>query len=140
MSRSWLISINKQNFKTSQKIGKYGCRRQLNRIRLGDFLIFYIIRSWKIKAICKVESDWKKETTILWIDEKKSGRVLYPYRVKIEPIAIGEVKFKEIAEKLEFVKNRNFIELYLRRTPANFGKPIPQKDFELILEELKKTA
>ena len=58
--------------------------------------------------------------------------------MRIKSIATGEVRFKDMAERLNFVKNKNAAQVYLRGSLANFGKPIPEEDFKLILREMTK--
>lgn len=134
----WLISITEPCWGILLKARKYGFKRRLNDINPEDVLVFYVVSSGKIKGIFRVKSDWREEQNLLWADEKESRKLLYPYRVRIEAISTGEVGFKELAKKLNFVKNKKAAPVYLRGALANFGRPIPEEDFELILGEMTK--
>jgi len=54
---------------------------------------------------------------------------LYPWRIKIKPIKLGEVEFKPLIPRLKFIKNKD------KWTGHLMGKAmreIPKEDYELI--------
>ena len=80
---------------------------------------------------------WFGEEKHLWPDKIRSGRVLYPWRIRLELVKTGLADFNELAQKLSFVKRRNSPNAYLIGTPANLKRLIPEEDAKLIIESLK---
>jgi predicted RNA-binding protein len=58
-------------------------------------------------------------------------------RIKVEPVKLGIVDFKELVDKLSFTKGRRNPQAVLVGTPANMRKPISEEDLRVILENLK---
>lgn len=138
----YVISIGSENWKLVEKLRVYGAPRKkaVERIRPGDFIIFYISKEKLFKGIYRVTSDWYKDDNPLWPDEKKAGRAKYVWRVNIEPVVTGEVSLDSVKNKLYFIRSYVNVGLAFKGTPGNQGKPIPESDVKVLLEEFKKSG
>jgi len=146
MVRYWIIPITYDNWLVCHNEKVYGFGESLkNLIRAGDVIIFYVMRS-KCRdpdyAACfvnayEVISGWFREDKLLWPDEQKASKILYPYRVRLRLVKDGKVKAEELVNRLGFIKNKERWQVYFRGCPANFRKPIPEEDAKLIIESLR---
>ena len=146
MVRYWIIPITYDNWLVCHREMVYGFGESLeNHIKKGDIIIFYVMKSRCSNpdyASCfanayEVVSNWFKENKPLWPDEVKAKKVLYPHRVTLRLIKEGKVKVEELVDELSFIKRKDAWRVYLRGCPANFRKPIPEKDAKLIIESLR---
>ena len=142
--RAWLIPVTEENWNVIKTLNIYGAPPRSPAPKLigpGDHLIFYIVNKGAktlggcIVGIYKVTSTWYTEQKPIWPDEHRQGKTLYQKQTKIEPIKIGKISLKQITQKLTFIKKKQ-TGIYLLGTPANFRKPIPQQDYQTILEHL----
>ena len=88
-------------------------------------------------SVFRVASEWFREEEPLWPDEVREGRVRYPWRVRLEPVKLGEADFRELVPKLKFIGNKKRPNAYLVGTPANLRRPISEEDAETIMEALR---
>jgi len=88
----------------------------------------------------KVVSDWYESDKLVWKDELKEKRKIYPYEIKVQPLQIGKAILNSVLiSRLNFIKNKKNFGLYLRshnKGPANFGRPISEQDSQILLQEL----
>jgi len=109
-----------------------------DRVVKGDRIIFYVNKTRYFQGIFEITSDWH-EPTIVWPDTSRSQTSAS--EIDLRPIQLGYASLRKLADKLEFIESKKNIGLYLRGTPqgpANFAKPISEKDYQLILEELRQ--
>ena len=108
----WLCITNRENWEIIKKHNIWGVserhRRMIAQVRKGDRLVIYVKQEIRGKekypsAIVgifeAVGEVYKDETEIF-----KGG--VYPWRVKIRPIKLGEVNFKNLVPKLSFIRNK----------------------------------
>jgi len=146
MTRYWIIPITFDNWLVCHSERVYGFGESLkDLIRARDIIIFYVMKS-KCRdpdyATCftgayEVISDWFKEDKLLWLDEKAVGKVLYPYRIRLKLVKDGKAKAEELVGQLSFIKRKDKWQVYFRGCPANFRKPIPERDAKLIIKSLR---
>ena len=68
--------------------------------------------------------------TTLWPDERREGRVKYPWRIRLEPIKLDAAGFEELAPTLSFInKRKDGAYAYLVGTPA-LRRPIPKEELK----------
>ena len=149
MPKYWIIAVSEDNWEIIKKENVYGApetsgvRSLIQLIEPGDVVIFYV----KIKGSKKlggkfvgayeVISSWYREDKPLWPDEVKEDKVKYPWRIKLKPIKLGVVNFKELVPKLKFIEKKDRAHAYLVGTPANLRRPISEEDVRTILNSMK---
>jgi len=142
----WIIPITEANWEVVKQFNIYGAPRNSvapRSIKVGDYLVFYVVKrgskilGGKLTGVYRVISEWFREEKPLWPDELAEGKVKYHLRIKVEPVKLGIVDFKELVDKLSFTKGRRNPQAVLVGTPANMRKPISEEDLRVILENLK---
>ena len=134
MPQYWICVSNRTNFEIAKKKRIWGASErhkiQWYKMKIGDLLIFYIIKERVIDGLFKVAGDPYNDTRRVF----KDGN--YPLRVKIEPIYIPDnpVSFgKELRNQVEFIKNKQMWSGYLRRAVMR----ISETDFNTLTDSLK---
>ncbi len=139
----WMIVSNADNFRRTQDLGftvqglKIQQRRKLQRVGVGDRVLFYVSGIRRFTATATVTSSYFQEETPIWDPE---GCAAWPYRIQIKPeIALEDAQYIDanmLAPRLEYVK---------RWPPENWYMAfqgnlhlLPKSDFLLIEEEMKK--
>ncbi len=109
-------------------------------IKIDDYILFYVKGTGLFRGIYQVVSTWYKSDKLVWSDETKSKRKIYPYQCKLRPFLIKDVIFKNIRDKLDFsskyVANPNVVLMATGNGPANFSRPIPEQDMKIIAEHM----
>jgi len=149
----WIVTVTEENYKVIMEKHVYGApttaRKNVRQlIRPGDIIIVYVAKKGaktlggRLVAAYRVKTEWREEDKLLWPDEHSEGKVLYPYRVNVEPIiecnSPQAPQLRELVPTLSFIKKKDKWQAYLVGTIANAGKPIPPQDAEKIIEELEK--
>ena len=149
----WIVTVTEENYKVIMEKHVYGAptttRKNVRQlIRPGDIVIVYVAKKGaktlggRLVAAYRVKTEWREEDKPLWPDEHRESKVLYPYRVDVEPIiecnGPQAPEFRELVPTLSFIKKKDRWQAYLVGTIANAGKPIPPQDAEKIIEELEK--
>lgn len=145
----WIVVIGEDEWEVIRKKNVYGVpetsrtRSPRKLIKPGDIIIFYVkvkgsrYLGGKFVGAFKVVSNWYRESKPLWPSEVREGKVEYPWRIKLKPIKLGIADFKELISKLVFVEKKEKAHIYFAGTLANFGRPIPERDARIIIENLK---
>jgi predicted RNA-binding protein len=111
----------------------------MQRIVVEDVLLFYITKqaggelAGNIVGVFQVTSGWS--TNVEGIDDQI--QTLYPLRIKLKSIKFGRVDFWGLAKSLSFVRHKGNPSFYLRGTPANMNRPIPERDLKLIMRKME---
>ena len=143
---TWIIPVPEANWEIIKKMNIYGAPENSvapKLIRVGDYLVFYVIvkgsrvLGGKFVGVYKAVSDWFREDKLLWPDEVAEGKVKYPWRIRIQSVKLGVADFKELVDKLSFTKGRKMPQAMLVGTPANMRRPISEEDLKIILDSLK---
>jgi predicted RNA-binding protein len=139
---TWIIPVPEANWEIIKKMNIYGAPENSvapKLIRVGDYLVFYVIvkgsrvLGGKFVGVYKAVSNWFREDKPLWPDEVAEGKVKYPWRIRIQPVKLGVADFKELVD----TKGRKMPQAMLVGTPANMRRPIPEEDLKTILDSLK---
>ncbi len=131
----WLCITTRANWEVIKTKNIWGVEprhlKTLQSAKIGDRLVFYVKQEVRgreklppmLVGIFEVASKpFKDETKIF------TGG-LYPWRIKIKPIKLGQVEFKPLIPKLKFIKNKD------KWTGHLMGKAmreIPEEDYKLI--------
>lgn len=136
---NWLVVKEKLVWGVSERF-----RNAMAQVKPGDELLMYVMQHRKgeelvpskVMGAFKVVSEPFKDSTKVFKSYK--GSETYPYRVKLEPLVVGEkgVEFKPLVPKLSFVKNKRFWSGSLRRAMVK----LPERDYKLLLEELRRAG
>nr|WP_206760599.1 EVE domain-containing protein [Sulfolobus islandicus] len=142
----WLVPIQEDMWDIIRDKGVYGYKENLEEyIKEGDYIIIYVSKYYakryggKIVGIVKVLSNWYEDQTPIYPEETVRNKGIYVYRVKVEPVVIGECDMKKILDKIRFIEDKGQIAKYLRNAPANLKRPIPESDAKIVEECLKES-
>ena len=133
MVRYWLCITNDENWKVIKTKHIWGVserrKNKLESVEIGDYMIFYV-KPARIGGIFKVASKPYVDKRKIFTYSGFSGKEVFPYRVKLEPVTVPEepVDFKPLVPKLSFLTNKKRWSAPLRTAM----KEIPREDFELI--------
>lgn len=136
----WLCITNRENLEVVKKYNVWGVseryKNTIMKVAKGDKLVFYVKQEVKgkekyppiIAGIYEVISE-------PYIDDTKifKGDV-YPWRIKIRPIKLGEIEFKSLIPKLKFIKNKDRWSGHLM---GKAMREILQKNYLLIKKSYK---
>lgn len=141
----WIVPVQEDSWEVIVKTNVFGFRKETVKryIRLGDYIIFYVNKYYakkyggKFVGIYKVISDWYEDEKVLFPNEKMVGKAIEVYRIKIEPVILGECDSRGLINSLSFVEDKYQFSKYLRNVPANLKRPVPEEDAKKIEECLK---
>lgn len=140
----WICVTTRENWWIIKEKNVWGVpsrsKKVIESVKKGDKLVFYVIQSKeddeiqpsRIVGVYEAVSESYYDDTPLF--ESYKGKV-FPYRIKIKPIKIAKtpIVFKNLVDKLSFIRNKRYWTVYFRR--AMFE--IPYEDFEKIMRELE---
>jgi predicted RNA-binding protein len=111
-----------------------------DKITKGDSIIFYLVGSSPpaIVGIYGVVGEWRQAEKPIWTEETETNEIKYPWQVDLSQKRLGTIDLRKLSKELSFIENKSVWGVYLRGSPANFGRPISQADFELINNEMNK--
>ena len=140
----WVLVSTPENFHVTseQKFTVQGfkanLKKRIQRMEVGDRMLFYLSRTRQFAATATVTSTYFEDRTPLWKAAK--GNEEYPHRVHLEPAAVLEeadfLDGMEIGPRMEYVKK-----WVPERWPLAFVGDlhlIPKVDFSFIEGEMKK--
>jgi predicted RNA-binding protein len=122
---NWNVVNTRKTWGVPTKRGKH----QIETLKLGDLLVFYIIPK-RIGGIFRAVTELfeSNEKIFSWVDFGREE--LFPFRVKLESVVVAKepISFDKIIGKLSFTKQHKPWSIMLRR--AMFK--ISEDDFEVI--------
>ena len=144
MQRYWLISTSPENFQASKSQGfsvvgfKERNRRQVQRVKPGDRLVYYISRKQKFGAISEATSSYYfDDKTKIWTEEDE----IWPCRFKVKPVFV--LTDDELLDVKKLVPHLTFITEKQKKVKWGLAfhqslRVIPEEDFKFIESEMKK--
>ena len=139
----WMIACNEANFNITEQLGfvtqglKSQHRRKVQRIEVGDRVLFYVTGVRKFTGTATVTSAYREENTARWEDEGSTG---WPYEIGIKSEVILEkdqqIEAGLLAHRLDYVRRWAPEDWYLA-FQGNLHL-LPKNDFFIIEEEMKK--
>jgi hypothetical protein len=115
-------------------------RRRAEAMRSGDRLLFYVTGRMGFAATCTLTSGMFEERTHIWRSARREED--YPWRVGIRADHVLDdpdwVSAKDLAYRLEYV--RKWPPEHWTLALQGHLHQLPQKDFKLIEDEIKRTA
>jgi len=134
----WIFSATPENWEIARKQQIWAVRTKniTQKVVNGDFILLYVSGTKSFCAIMQIE-DWFPATQVTWADEKEEDRIKYPYQTKGKIVQEGLANLIELSPKLRFIENKRKWGIYVRGTPGNMGRPIPESDYRIIHESMK---
>jgi len=135
----WLCITNRENWEIIKKNNIWGVSERhkniIIKVKKGDKLVFYVKQKVHgknkypsiIAGIYEVASEPYRDETPIFKGE------IYPWRIKIRPIKLGELEFKPLIPKLKFIKNK---QRWGGHLIGKAMRKIPEEDYKLLLELL----
>jgi len=121
-------------------------RRATELIRPGDYVIVYVAKYYARRfggsfvLVGKVASDWREKSEVVYPPERAINKPVYLYEAKVDYLAAGNCRMKDIMDSLAFVEDRLRLFKYVRGIPANLGRPVPEGDARVIEECIKQNG
>lgn len=111
---------------------------QKRKIKVGDRLVFYLIKSNPpvFVGIYEVIAPLEESRKPFWPDEIASNRVIYRWRYKLKLLIHGAADARSLSQRLSYVLNKENWQRHFIGSIANLGKSIPESDYQLIEKEL----
>jgi hypothetical protein len=141
----WMVVSSPDNFRKTREHGftvqglKSRHRKRAETMRPGDRLLYYVTGRMAFAATCTLTSSMFEEHSHLWRSSRRDED--YPWRVQLRPDhALEEpdwVPAKELAYRLEYV--RKWPPEHWTLAFQGHVHQLPQKDFKLIEDELRRT-
>ncbi len=140
MVNFWITTTTEGSWRLTQAHNVHAFNREADRdkVKPGDKLVFYIIRSDPpvFVAAYEVAQPWEDAKDPFWPEEKVEGRVIWPWRFQLTPLRQGAVDARKLTRQLRFIDKREAWPAYFIGSLGNFGRPIPESDYLRIFEDL----
>jgi len=138
----WVWPVTQENWDVVRNYSIWAVNEEhkTKRIKINDYILFYVNGTGLFRGIYQVTSTWYKSDKLVWSDEIKSKKKIYSYECKLRPFLIKDVIFKNIRSELEFsspyVTNPTVVLMATGSGPANFTRPISENDMNAIAERM----
>ncbi|WP_292392977.1 EVE domain-containing protein [Methanoculleus sp. UBA303] len=146
----WIASLNRENWEVVKSKQVWGIpkrnRNILQRVKPGDAILFYVrqekagdeILPSAIMGDLEVVSEPYEDHSRIFVTPQHMGDEVFPYRVKVEPIAVfaDPLEFKPLIPDLAFIRNKTMWTGHLRVAM----REIPEEDYQFILKRAGQGA
>jgi MoxR-like ATPase len=139
---NWIQSVTFMNWPVVKSKNVWGVNNTKfsDKTKKGDKIIFYVNQTNNFCGAYEVVSEWH-EPRVTWLDATRpqEGGI----EIDLKPIQLGYADFFDnLSSKLDFAKGKkgNALSFVLQNHQsgyANNGKSISDKDYEIIVNELK---
>ena len=137
----WLVVTSPDNFRCDrEQLGfelqglPYRFRKQVQKMALGDKVVYYIMKLHKFGAIATVTGEYFEDSSKKWTDRKER----WPSRRPSKPDIVLQddelIDAKKLVPDFSFIRNKEAWGTYFQGSI----KTIPEDDFKLIESEMKK--
>jgi predicted RNA-binding protein len=142
LTNFWIAPTNIDSWNIVKKKDIYAFHKESSRDRIvpGDKLVFYLTRSKPpvMVGAAEVAGAWELATEPFWPNELKLGKVIHPWRFPLKMLRVGAADARSLVAKLSFVENKQDWGVYFLGSLANFSRPIAERDYQIIFDELNK--
>jgi len=141
MVKYWFCVINEENWKIMKKRKVWGTtersRKKLEKIRLGDMMIFYV-KPKRIGGIFKAMSDSFENNKSIFSSKGFKKEEIFPYRVKVESVIMPKewIDFTPLIPRLGFISRKS--ERWAGTIQGRAIIQISREDYEVIEAEIKR--
>ena len=131
---NWVLSITPKVWRAVERRSAYATRTKTesSRIKRADIVIFYIRGTGRFNCIYEADSKW----------HEPSGR--WPARITDEIdlsiVQAGTASVRSLSTSLRFARRGRWIGLHLRGGLGNYGRPITNRDCNMISDHMKKSS
>jgi predicted RNA-binding protein len=143
MVNFWIITTTAESWELTKTHNVHAFNREADRdkIKLGDKAVCYLVRSDPpvFVGVDEFAKPWEEAKEPFWPEEKAEGKVLWPWRFQVTPLKRGAVDARRLSRQLSFVENKDAWSVYFMGGLANFGRPIPESDYQLLFDELARS-
>jgi predicted RNA-binding protein len=138
--QNWIFPVIPENWDTikSQRVFATGSESTIGKVSEGDKLLFFVSGTYSFRGIFQAASSWSKVTSPRYPNEVKERKIIYPFELKIDPIALGVADLRKIKQALSFIEVKQKWGIYVQSTPGNHRNPISDEDYNLILQEIQR--
>lgn len=138
--QNWVFSVTSENWETIKSRQIFAVAREptTNRVGRGDRVLIYVVGTYSFRGIFEIVSTWSKVSVPRFPDEIREGKVKYDFEIQLSTIATGTADLRKISHSLSFIGKKQYFGIYFQRNPGNYGKPISDQDYALILQEVKQ--
>lgn len=139
MRNYWLCVTTEENWEIVRKKKIWGVSKTnsdiLNRVKPGDYLIFYI-KGKMIGGVFEVTSNPFIDSEKIFDTKGLIENERFPNRVRLKHLIVPDnpLKLEKVIHQLGFVSNKETWSHHFRRAMRN----IPKKDCEIIIRTLKE--
>ena len=114
-------------------------KEKLERTKVDDSLVFYVKKKKENDEVTgpQIRGIFKVASKTFYSEEKIFvGDEIFPWRIKIEPVAVPEepLEFMKLVPRLRFIKNKEKWFCHLQVTM----RTIPKLDFDLIKSAISR--
>jgi predicted RNA-binding protein len=138
----WICPTPTEHWEQVKAHNIYAFQRETDRdkIKPSDKIVFYLIRSDPpvFVGVYEVTKPWDEVKEPFWAQEMTQGRIMWPWRFTLTPLTLGAADARKLSKKLRYIESKDAWQPYFMGALANFGRPIPENDYRLILDELVK--
>jgi len=94
----WVWPVTQENWDVVRNYSIWAVNEEhkTKRIKIDDYILFYVNGTGLFRGIYQVTSTWYKSDKLVWSDEIKSKKKIYSYECKLRPFLIKDVIFKNI--------------------------------------------
>jgi predicted RNA-binding protein len=137
----WLVVTSYENFKYDREILgfkfqglPYRFRKQVQKMQIGDKVVYYIMKLQKFGAIATIMGDYFEDSAKIWVNDDE----MWPARRESKPdiVLLDDelIDVKRLVNDLSFIKRKDVWGVFFQGSIRN----IPEDDFRLIESEMKK--
>lgn len=132
----WIWPVSEKNWSTVKAKKVWATKTNVSAQK-GDKIVFYVTKSKYFQGVYIIASDWGPAVT-QWPDTNSSELT---GEVRVKEVQLGFADVDKFLQKLNAPdgdrSQYSILRGHLRGT-ANYGKDIPEKIYQLILDDLKK--
>jgi predicted RNA-binding protein len=139
MRNYWLCVTTKENWDILKKKKIWGVSKTnseiLNRVKPGDYLIFYI-KGKTIGGVFEATSNPFIDSEKIFDTKGFIENERFPNRIRLKPLVVPDnpLKLEKVIHQLSFISNKETWSHHFRRAMRS----IPKKDCEIIIRILKQ--
>jgi predicted RNA-binding protein len=137
----WLVVTSAENFKHDRE--NLGFRlqgipmrykRQVQKMNLGDKVVYYIMGLQKFGAIARITGEYVEDHSKVWINDDEKWPARRPSEQEISLQDDELIDAKKLVPDLSFIEKKDRWGVYLQGSI----REIPEEDFRLIESEMRK--
>lgn len=143
----WLAISNRTNWEIARKKNVWGVpqrsKKTIERVKPGDTVLIYVSQQKvddkllpsAVTGAFEVVSEPFEERTKVFVAPEHMGEEIFPYRIKLKPVAIFDppVEFKPLIPRLKFITNKTMWTGHIRQAM----RVIPEEDYQTVHERCK---